>query len=118
MFLLRSAFWLTTAFLLIKPGVDIETTASDVSGQMLASGRSFAQEQVERIVCTEIVCAGGRAVAAAMLDTPPESGAAPPPLVKPAMIPVLPDLPQATSIAVSHGTSIAPVPRPRPDWLG
>jgi hypothetical protein len=40
MFLVRSIFWLTVAFLLIKPGVDLGRTAEDLSAKALTAGRS------------------------------------------------------------------------------
>lgn len=96
MFLVRSAFWLTVAFLVIRPGMGIDTDA--LKHQAVATGQKLVLEQVLRTQCTSLECASAQAVVAvATMQT-----TSTPSVVSPM---------QSSSI-------VAPVPRPRPDWLG
>lgn len=97
MFILRSAFWLTLAFIVMSPKpVDLGATAGDLSGRAMAAGQQLIARQILASACTTADCLGGQALAAAALGSAlPAGGAAP---VAPA------------------GT--VPFPRPRPDWLG
>lgn len=88
MFLVRSAFWLTAAFLVIRPGVDLDATAQALSGQALAAGQQVIAQKILSTECDSLQCAGGKAVLAAMLA--PEPVTAPP----------------------------VPMPRPRPNFAG
>lgn len=97
MFLLRSAFWLTLAFLVIRPGMDVGDAAASLSSDALARGSQFVATQIESIDCTEIQCLGGKALASAALQTA-QLAVAP--------TPVLPTYPAV------------PLPRPRPDRAG
>jgi len=70
---LRSAFWLTLAYLVIKPGVGLPDPA-EMSAQAMAFGSQALAAQVETIECTDLTCAGGKSVlAAALQNTPPAS---------------------------------------------
>jgi hypothetical protein len=51
MFLIRSAFWLTLAFLVIRPGVDVRDTAATLSSEAMARGSHFIAQQIESIEC-------------------------------------------------------------------
>lgn len=99
MFLLRSAFWLTLAFLVIRPGIgaDMSDSAANLSKEAMARGSQFVAEQIEAIECSEIQCLGGKALATAALKATPHAGI--PMHVEPAQIQV-------------------PLPRPRPDRAG
>ncbi|SFV35957.1 hypothetical protein SAMN05216456_2288 [Devosia crocina] len=97
MFLMRSAFWLTAAFLVIKPEADIRDSAEAVANQALASGSQFISEQIEAIECDSLHCFGGKAVVAAALPAIP------------------PAEPTAAAVAAEQGV---PLPRPRPDRAG
>lgn len=99
MFLLRSAFWLTLAFLVIRPGIgaDLRDSARDVSRDAMARGSQFVAAQIEAIECTEIQCFGGKALASAALKASPHAGA--------------PMHNQPVDLMV-------PLPRPRPDHAG
>ena len=97
MFLLRSAFWLTVAFLIIRPGVDVRETASTLSGDAMARGSQFIAQQIEAIECDTLTCIGGKAVAKAALKTNP-----------PAVDPM--------HMTAAQGS--VPLPRPRPDRTG
>ena len=97
MFLLRSAFWLTIAFLVIRPGVDVGDAAASFSGEAMARGSQFVAAQIDAIECHEIQCLGGKAIAAAALQSPQRAGAP---------MHALPAL------------SAVPIPRPRPDRAG
>lgn len=100
MFLLRSAFWLTIAFLVIHPhGVDPTATVRGISSQAMASGERFIVQQIVSSSCLPLEC-----------SVPP----------KPATtLAASTTLPSAASPA--QGTTVtkpAPFPRPRPDWMG
>lgn len=97
MFLLRSAFWLTAAFLVIRPEMDVRETASALSNQALAAGNQFVTEQIEAIECDSLTCFGGKAVVSAALKPVPPTG------------PPMHVLPVSDSV---------PLPRPRPDRSG
>ncbi|ODT81656.1 MAG: hypothetical protein ABS76_10890 [Pelagibacterium sp. SCN 64-44] len=97
MFLLRSAFWLTLAFLVIRPGVDMGDAAATLSSEAMARGSQFVAQQIEAIECDNLTCIGGKAMASAALQT--TSQAARPMHAQPAAVPV-------------------PLPRPRPDRAG
>ncbi len=98
MFLIRSAFWLTIAFLVIRPGADMDVrdSAATLSGNAMAYGSQFIAEQIEAIECDNFSCIGGKAVASAVLQT---SSTAAYPMHRPAA-----------------GISV-PLPRPRPDRM-
>ena len=99
MFLLRSAFWLTLAFLVIRPGIgaDMSDQAATLSREAMARGSQFVAEQIQAIDCSEIQCVGGKALAAAALQASPHVG---------------------TPMHVSPAQSKVPLPRPRPDHAG
>lgn len=97
MFLLRSVFWLTVAFILIAPkDVDLGQRAQDMSAQAVAAGQQLIVDQILSADCTSFECAGGKAVLAAVVTKSPSV-----------------DNPmQDTS------STPVPFPRPRPDWMG
>lgn len=97
MFLLRSAFWLTVAFVVIRPEVDVRASAGSVANEALARGSQFVANQIEAIECDSLQCVGGKAIAAAALPTIPPSG---------------------TPMHVAPQDNPVPYPRPRPDWAG
>lgn len=97
MFLLRSAFWLTLAFLVIKPEMDVRESASALSAQAMAQGSQFIASQIEQIECTDLTCIGGKAIAAAALK---------------------PSLPGGGNVQTSPPPPQIPFPRPRPDRAG
>lgn len=77
MFLFRSIFWLTIAYVVIKPGVDFHDAATSLSGQAMAASQQIVAEQVHAIECDTIQCIGGKAVLAAVLPSIPSAGAPP-----------------------------------------
>ena len=91
----RSVFWLTAAYLVIKPGVDLPD-GNAVAAQALAAGKQVVAEQVSAIPCDSFECIGGKAVAAAVLSSAS------------ADVPVQ-DFPAGNP---------APLPRPRPHRAG
>lgn len=97
MFLVRSAFWLTLAFLVIKPGVDVGNAATTLSSEAMARGSQFIALQIDAIDCDSLTCIGGKAMATAALNSNPPAGD--PMHTLPADNPV-------------------PLPRPRPDKAG
>lgn len=97
MLLVRSIFWLTLAYIVIKPGVDLANTASTLSSQAVSAGTRVVAEQVENIECETLQCLGGKAVLSAAMQSSPAIG------------------------TPMHETPIAspvPFPRPRPDRAG
>jgi hypothetical protein len=97
MFLLRSAFWLSVAFVVIRPDVDVAQTATALSGEAVTRGGQFVATQVEAIECDNLTCLGGKAVVSAALQ--PVSRPNPPMHILP-------------------GPESIPLPRPRPDHSG
>lgn len=95
MFLLRSAFWLVVAFLVMKPNTDIGAAASALSNTAIAAGQQLISEQVRATDCANLQCQGGKAVLSAILSSSP-SGAS----------------------TMQDSNAKAPVPRPRPHWMG
>ena len=99
MFLVRSAFWLTAAYLVIHPGnVDLGATASAVSGQAMAAGQAIIVQQILKNDCSLTKCAPAAQVVA---------------LAASARNPSV-DLTMQDSSAIS----LAPIPRSRPGWMG
>lgn len=97
MFLLRSAFWLILAFMVIRPEMDMRDTASALTSEAMARGSQFIAQQIDAIECDTLQCAGGKAIATVALT--------------PAPVPAGAGTPSARGPAV-------PLPRPRPDRLG
>ena len=92
----RSVFWLTVAYMVIKPGVDFVDTQA-MSAQAMAAGQKVIAEQIQAIDCDSFQCVGGKAVIAAALQT---------------------SLPVGSPMHESPTTGPAPIPRPRPAWAG
>ncbi len=74
MFLVRSAFWLIAAYMVIRPGVDFDPHAA--ANQAMAAGQQIVAEQVDAIQCDSLQCLGGKAVLAAALPETPSVGPA------------------------------------------
>lgn len=89
MLLVRSIFWLTVAYMVIKPGVELPDAAA-LSAQAVNAGTRVVAEQIQSIPCDSLQCVGGKAVLAAALSTP----------------------------AAAPAASAIPLPRPRPDVAG
>jgi hypothetical protein len=99
MFLLRSAFWLGLAFMVMMPhGTDLGASAGALSAQAMAAGEKLIVEQIGQTSCTTLKCAGSQAMIAALIASPPSTGT--PMHVSPVSI------------------DPAPLPRPRPDRAG
>ena len=97
MFILRSAFWLTLAFIVLSPkSVDLGAAAGNLSSQAMAAGQQLIASQILASDCDSLECLGGNAIVAAALNSSPSAGA------------TMQDSP----------TDPVPFPRPRPDWLG
>lgn len=98
MFLLRSAFWLTVAYLAIAPThIDFGATASDLSAQAVDAGKQMVVASVLEGNCASIECLGGKAMAAAAVTTA---------------------FPSIDTAMQDSSSMPAPVPQPRPDWMG
>ena len=94
-FLLRSAFWLCLAYMVIKPGADLAQMGADVSTTALAAGRDVVAAGVEQITCDTLQCLGGKAVLGGALAA------------------TAPTAPVVTPPAPQHANAV-PLPRPRP----
>lgn len=98
MFVLRSAFWLTVAFIAIAPkDVDLGATAGDYSARAMAAGQQLVASQVLAAECSTVECIGTKAIVAAVLPKTPSVD---------------------TSMQDSSINAPVPFPRPRPDWMG
>ena len=97
MFIVRSAFWLSVAFLVIKPEADLRHSAEAMANQALATGSQFVADQIGAIECDTIQCLGGKAIVAAALPPIPPSG---------------------TPMHEAPKDDPVPHPRPRPDRAG
>jgi hypothetical protein len=94
MLLLRSIFWLSVAYVVIHPQVDLSSTAGALSGQAMAAGQKFVVEQIAASHCEGAACA-----------------------VVPAAVTLLTSNPAGDStMQDSHST--VPIPRPRPFRMG
>ena len=90
--IIRSIFWLTVAYLVIKPGIDLPD-AGALASQAMNAGKRVAVEQVSAIDCTSIECMASRAMATAVLQA---------------------DIPEITPPQVQIVADAFPYPRPRP----
>lgn len=97
-FILRSAFWLTAAFMVIAPttGKDMNAVAGAAGTQLVADGHRLVTAGLEQIPCETIECRLGRTLVAGALPAVSQSSIIP-----------MQDAPLAGP---------APVPPPRPDW--
>lgn len=96
MFLLRSMFWLTVAFVVLVPRADIDTTVNSLSTQAVAAGQQLIVDQITATTnCETLQCKGGKAALSAILTSTPSAGS-----------------------TMQEPNSAVPIPRPRPDWMG
>lgn len=99
MFLVRSAFWLGLAIVVLQPqSWDVGEQASALGDKAFDAGRQAVVQQVANIECTSIECVGGKALLHA-------SGISHNPS-------------QASTMQDSPDIQPAPVPRPRPARAG
>jgi hypothetical protein len=96
MFLLRSVFWLTAAFLVIRPDIDVESAVASMQMQAIDAGKEIVVQQLLEPQCDTLECAGRNALLASALSS---SLSIDPPMQDSSISPV-------------------PFPRPRPDWMG
>jgi hypothetical protein len=97
MFILRSAFWLTVAFVAIAPkDVDLGARAGNLSAAAMKAGEKMIVSHVLEAECSTVECFGTKAVVAA----------------------VLPVTPSGDSSMQDSSPNPVPFPRPRPDWMG
>lgn len=97
LFLLRSAFWLTVAFVVIRPGFDVREAAATASHEAMTRGSQMVAEQIGSIQCDSLQCLGGKALAQAALSPLPHAG---------------------DPMHAQPATGSVPLPRPRPDRAG
>ena len=106
MFLLRSAFWLTIAFVVIAPrNADLGATVSGLTADAMAAGQKAIISQILQSDCTSIECAGGKGILQILGN---KSVLLPPGTKSPSVDSPMQD---ASSLPV-------PLPRPRPDRMG
>jgi hypothetical protein len=91
MFLVRSAFWLTAAFLLMAPhfGADLGSTMTEIRDHTIATGLHAGQQLIVGQILSD---AAGEA--ASLSSTP------------------------SIDLPMQDSTSLVPLPRPRPDGMG
>ena len=99
MFLVKSGFWLTVAFIAIHPGgADVGATATALTNQAMAAGQQIVIEQMLKSNCPLGQCGAARpAVATAATSSSPSVG---------------------LTMQGSSALRSVPIPRPRPDWMG
>jgi hypothetical protein len=94
MFLLRSAFWLTAAYLVMVPGqaekIDLAAAGQALAGSAVRVGQQALAHQLGDPQCQTMECRGGQAMLSAVAPKPVHS-------------------PMRDSAAV-------PYPMPRPSW--
>jgi len=99
MFLIRSAFWLGLAMIVIQPqGWDLGAKADALSTAAVDAGKQVVIQQVMNTPCDSIECVGGKALLLASGNSNNPS--------------------QASTMQDSLSLKLAPVPRPRPAWAG
>lgn len=88
MLLLRSAFWLILAFVVMRPHMDFGSAASALKDEAVQHGRQIAAQSAAQIECTSLTCLGGKAVliAAATGDTAEQRAGVP--AAQPADVPL------------------------------
>lgn len=97
MFLLRSAFWLTLAFIVMAPPhVDLTQRAEAAGQQAIAAGQDIIAQQILTTTCDSLECLGAKAALAAVVN----------------------DLPSAGNPMQDQPADTVPLPRKRPDWMG
>lgn len=97
MFLLRSAFWLTLAFIVMAPPhVDLTQRAEAAGQQAIAAGQHIVTRQILATDCDSLECLGAKAALTAVVN----------------------DLPSAGTPMQDQPTDTVPLPRKRPDWMG
>lgn len=97
MFLVRSAFWLTVAFIAIGPkNVDLGAATTELQQRALAAGQQVIVQQILSTECSSVECIGGKAIVAATMQ----------------------ELPSVGSSMQDSPSDPVPFPRPRPDWMG
>ena len=98
MFLVRSAFWLTVAFLTIHPqNLDVGAAATALSNQAVDAGKRVVVAEVLGTDCAALRCA-----------MPAAPAATPAPIHTPTV---------TATARLAPSLSPAPYPRPRPRWL-
>ena len=89
--MVRSAFWISAAFLLMAPhfGADLGSTASEIRDHAIATGLEAGQQLIVSQILSD---AAGEA--ASFSSTP------------------------SIGLPMQDSTSLVPLPRPRPDGMG
>jgi hypothetical protein len=98
MFLVKSAFWLGLAFVVVQPLNTTLSANASVEPNLVATGQHVLRDAVQQIPCETLECAGGKLVilSSGLVNNPS----------------------QASSMQDSQALILAPVPRPRPVWAG
>lgn len=98
MFLVKSAFWLTAAFLVLHPGApDLTNGARALADQAVTTGQQMAVAQLLGSKCSLAMCNQSKMVVAAAGNFSASAAS-----------------PKSTGVVVPP----APIPRPRPEWMG
>lgn len=94
LFLLRSAFWLTLAFILIAPR---DQDPAQLPRSVVSESLSALQEQAETIACQDVACVAGKATLTVL---------------------AAPKSPSDTATMQAGVAPVVPLPRRRPDRMG
>lgn len=99
MFFLRSAFWLTVAFILMAPRhTDLGATVSGYAAEAAAAGQKAIVSEILHNPCTNLECAGGKGLLQVLT-----TGSLTPSVDNPMQ---------------DSSNHLVPLPRPRPDRMG
>lgn len=95
MFLVRSAFWLTLAFVVMGPkDLDLGATAKDLSAGAISAGQQMLVTEVLKASCTTLDCLGDQHKPVAKTKRP------------------------SADIPMHLSSAPVPLPRPRPERMG
>ena len=56
--LIKSAFWLGLAFMLVGPQIDLNQSVSEISENSIAATGSFLSNGINNVPCTSLECLG------------------------------------------------------------
>ena len=103
MWLLRSIFWLSLAFMVVAPRGE---TPADLPQRIVSEGARAVGSTLDRMPCADLTCAAGQAAIRGLIASA-EAGAAPKPKT------ALPALPTPARLAPAAPATNIPVPKPR-----
>jgi hypothetical protein len=103
MWLLRSIFWLSLAFMVIAPR---DENPADLPRRIVSEGARAVSTSLDKMACADLTCAAGQAAIRGIIAST-EAAAPPEPATR------LPALTTPPSLVPSARDPSIPVPRPR-----